>query len=204
MSVPGKMTIRFQRPAMNLIFQSTKPGDPDIYLGGMAAAADITGLKKHGIGAVLNCAVNADVDFVETPYDPEAPSTLNTYGYSPIRYYKLGLVDGPGNPPEMMLAGYYLLCGIVGQSMPNKPSYPNQTRGNVLVNCRAGRSRSIGLLSLYLHLQHTSEFPKIEDALRHVRTAREIRPEEYFDAPNKDMIEAIEAAATMVHRSKST
>jgi hypothetical protein len=197
------MVIKYPRPPMNLIFQGTAEGDPDFYLGGMTAAADIGYLQEHGIGAVLNCAINADIDYVETLYDPKAPAEQNAYGYSPIRYYKLGLVDGPGNPPEMMLAGYYLLCGIVGQSMPDKPSYPNQTRGNILVNCRAGRSRSIGLLSLYLHLQHSARFPNLEDALGHVRAAREIRPDEYFDAPNKDMIEAIETAAVMVRRSVS-
>ena len=189
---------------MNLIFQGPAASDPVFFLGGMAAAADIGYLRKHGVGSVLNCAVNADIDYVETPYDPEAPAHLRAYGYSPIRYYKLGLVDGPGNPPEMMLAGYYLLCGIVGQSMPAKPSYPNQTRGNILVNCRAGRSRSIGLLSLYLHLQHSSQFPRLEDALAHVRAAREIRPDEFFDAPNKDMIAAIKAAAAVVRDSNSS
>ncbi len=195
------MVIKYPRPPMNLILQGTAVGDPDFYLGGMDAAADIGYLQEHGVGTVLNCAINADIDYVETPYDPVARAELNAYGYSPVRYYKLGLVDGPGNPPEMMLAGYYLLCGIVGQSMPNKPSYPNQTRGNILVNCRAGRSRSIGLLSLYLHLQHPGRFPKLEDALGHVRAAREIRKDEFFDAPNKDMIEAIETAAAMVRRT---
>lgn len=197
------MVIKYPRPPMSLVFPSSADGDPDIYVGGMDAAANISYLQAHGVGVVLNCAVNADIDYVVRPYDPEAPADLNAYGYSPIRYYKLGLVDGPGNPPEMMLAGYYLLCGIVGQSMPDKPSYPNQTRGNILVNCRAGRSRSIGLVSLYLHLQHSGLFPNLADALAHVRTAREIRPDEYFDAPNKDMIEAVEVVAAIVHRTTS-
>ena len=204
MSNPGKMVIKYPRPPMSLVFPGSADGDPDIYIGGMDAAANISYLRAHCVGTVLNCAVNADIDYVERPYDPEAPADLNAYGYSPIRYYKLGLVDGPGNPPEMMLSGYFLLCGIVGQSMPDKPSYPNQRRGNILVNCRAGRSRSIGLLSLYLHLQHSGLFPKLDDALAHVRTAREIRPDEYFDAPNKYMIEAVEAAVAIVGRIDSS
>jgi myo-inositol-1(or 4)-monophosphatase len=164
----------------------------------MAAAADLGYLQEHNVGAVLNCAVNADIDYVHQPYDPEAPKKLNTYGYSPIRYYKLGLVDGPGNPPELMLAGYYLLCGIVGQIMPDKASYPNQFRGNILVNCRAGRSRSIGLMSIYLHLRHTDQFPKLEDAISHIQEAREIHPDERFDAPNSDIIDLIETAVTVI------
>ena len=135
MTDPGKMDIEYSRPKMSLVWRSVPPDDPDIFVGGMDAAADVGYLRQHGVGAVLNCAVNADIDYVDTPYDEDAPSTLNRYGYSPIRYYKLGLVDGPGNPPQMMLAGYYLLCGVVAQTMPDKASYPNQIRGNSPVHC---------------------------------------------------------------------
>jgi dual specificity phosphatase 3 len=183
---------------MSLVWPDPSPDAPDIYVGGMQAAADINGLRKHGIGCVLNCAINADIDCVQTPYDPDAPEYLNNYGYAPIRYYKLGLVDGPGNPPEMMLAGYYLLCGITRQTMPDKPSYPNQKRGHVLINCRAGRSRSIIMASLYLHLQKTERFKTLSEALLFVRKAREIRLGEYHDAPNNDMIEAAERAAALI------
>ena len=57
-------------------------------------------LARHGIRAVLNCALNLDVNLVETP----APDSRNQgFGRAGIRYYKLGLIDGPGNPAEMLL-----------------------------------------------------------------------------------------------------
>jgi hypothetical protein len=201
MTGAGKMVIKYPRPPMSLVWRGASPEAPDIYVGGMQAAADIDYLRGHGVGVVLNCSVNADIDYVETPYDPDAPDNLKKYGYSPIRYYKLGLVDGPGNPPEMMLAGYYLLCAITRQIMPEKPSYPNQERGHVLVNCRAGRSRSIILVSLFLHLQQRERFQSLADALFFVRRAREIRPDEFRDAPNQDMIEAAEWVVAEILRN---
>ena len=185
---------------MNMVWQDPASAAPDLYVGGMEAAADINYLTEHGVGSVLNCSINADIDYVDVPYDAEARDDLNRYGYGPIRYYKLGLVDGPGNPPEMLLAGYYLLCGIIGQQMPDRPSYPNRDRGHVLVNCRAGRSRSIILVSLYLHLQHPGRFPNLADALTFVRAAREIRPDEFHEAPNSDLVEAAEWAVVAVDR----
>lgn len=200
----GKMVIRYPRPPMNLVWQSTSPNAPGIFVGGMHAAADIGYLKENGVGTVLNCSVNADIDFVTTPYETESSEALNNFGYSPIRYYKLGLVDGPGNPPEMLMAGYYLLCGIASQSMPEKSSYPNQERGHILVNCRAGRSRSIVLVSMYLHLQKTAKFPTFDDALLFVRKSREIRPAEFHDAPNDHMIStAKQAIARCIQSGRS-
>ena len=200
MSVAGKMNIRYPRAPMNLVWNDPDPAGPDIFVGGMEAAADIDYLTRHGVGSVLNCSVNADIDYVDVPYDANAPERLQRYGYGPIRYYKLGLVDGPGNPPEMLLAGYFLLCGIIDQQMPDRPSYPNRDRGNVLVNCRAGRSRSIALLSLYLCLQHTGQFPDLAAALSFVRDAREIRPDEFHEAPNRDLVDAAEWAVAAVGR----
>jgi hypothetical protein len=185
---------------MSLVWEGRASAAPDIYVGGMEAAADISYLTEHGVGSVLNCSINADIDYVDVPYDAEARDDLNRYGYGPIRYYKLGLVDGPGNPPEMLLAGYYLLCGIIGQQMPDRPSYPNQERGHVLVNCRAGRSRSIILTSLYLHLQFGKRFPHLANALSFVRAAREIRPDEFYEAPNNDLVAAAEWAVAAVGR----
>ena len=70
-----------------------------------------------------------------------------------MRYYKLGLIDGPGNPETMMLAGFYLLRGAFEQQLPEKATYPRRARGNVLVNCRGGRSRSVALVALFLAVE---------------------------------------------------
>ncbi len=44
---------------------------------------------------MFNCAVNLDFNYVgEAQSDPAAGIAS---GFAPIRYYKLGIVDGPGN-----------------------------------------------------------------------------------------------------------
>src|SRR5690606_40603294 len=74
----------------------------------------------------------------------------------------LPIFDGAGNPKTMMLAGYYLLQGAFQQILPEKESYPLRERGNVLVNCRGGRSRSVALVSLFLHHEMPELFPTLE------------------------------------------
>ena len=81
-------------------------------------------------------------------------------GTAPFRVFKLGLVDGE-NPNGMMLGGYYILHGALRQTLPEKQSYPRREHGNVLVHCRGGRSRSIALVALYLHLQDPIRFPEL-------------------------------------------
>lgn len=71
-------------------------------------------------------------------------------------------------------------------------------RGNVLVNCRAGRSRSVILAALLLHLQIPGEFPTLGSAVDHVRVKRELRPDEWHETPKPMLIAAAESAAGWV------
>jgi len=159
----------------------------DLYVGNRQAAADPALLARHGIRAVLNCALNLDVNLVETP----APDSRNQdFGRAELRYYKLGLIDGPGNPPEMLLAGYLQLRGLIRQEMPTKATYPWPSGGHVLVNCRGGRSRSVILVSLFLHLERPATFPTLDVAIAHVRTMRQLDPLEWQSAPKPVLIEA--------------
>lgn len=190
----ARMT-RFKRPNISLIYQNLPVHGVDLYVGGREGASDIALLKAHGISSVLNCAVNLDFNYVEAT---SAEGQGVGYGPALIRYYKLGIVDGPGNPQTMMLAGYFQLRGVFEQILPEKPSYPLRERGNVLVNCRAGRSRSVILVALFLHLHVPEEFPNLDDAINHVRRKRELRPEEWHETPKPMLIAAAERTAQWV------
>ena len=125
---------------------ATGVGDEGVslYIGNSDGARDVATLVQLGITTVINCAVNLDINYVSDPVDP-AQSGKCAVGHAPIRSYKIGLIDGHGNPGRMMLAGYYILDGALKQVMPDRSSYPNRARGHVLVHCRGGRSRSVAL-----------------------------------------------------------
>ena len=149
-------------PQLSLIAQGLEPDGADMFIGG-TAARDIDLLRHHGISTVVNCAVNLDVNYVAAPVEGEADpdsKSQSRAGTGPFRVFKLGLVDGGGNPHGMMLAAYYMLHGALHQTLPEKQSYPRRERGNVLVHCRGGRSRSVALVALYLHLQGPDSVPR--------------------------------------------
>ena len=125
-----------------------------------------------------------------------APDAI--YGIGAVRYYKLGLIDGPGNPETMVLAGFYLLRGAFEQELPDKHTYPRRERGNVLVNCRGGRSRSVALVALFLHVEMPERYPTLESALAHVRTQRDLQPDEWFETPKPTLVEAARRAARWI------
>lgn len=187
-AAPEMPTPRYDRPHISRVYENLPGYGIDLYVGGREGASDIPLLKRHGITTVLNCAVNLDFNYVAEP----APDALNDvdFGHAPIRYYKLGIVDGPGNPQTMMLAGYFQLKGALDQILPEKPSYSVRERGNVLVSCRAGRSRSVILVALFLHLRLPAEFPTLEDAINYVRGKRELRPDEWHETPKPMLIAA--------------
>ena len=187
-------------PSLSLIARGLDPHGADLYIGGTAAARDVDLLRRHDISTVVNTAVNVDVNYVAAPGDGGENGESNAVcraGFAPFRVFKLGLVDGE-NPPGMMLGGYCILHGALRQTMPHKESYPPQARGNVLVHCREGRSRSVALAALYLHLQDPTRFPELEDAVAVVRAKRGLPPEEWFEAPNKEMVDAAAEAARAI------
>ena len=192
-----KKSRHYERPPISLVYENLPGFGVDLYVGGREGASDVPLLRANGISTVLNCAVNLDFNYVAAPDEVSHDSRVG-YGPAPIRYYKLGIVDGPGNPDTMLLAGYYQLLGALEQVLPEKPSYPMRERGNVLVNCRAGRSRSVVLAALLLHLQIPREFPTLSAAIDHIRVKRELRPDEWYETPKPMLIAAAENAAGWV------
>jgi dual specificity phosphatase 3 len=192
----------YPRPAMSLIESNLPRWGIDLYIGGSDGAADPDLLAQNQIKIVLNCAVNLDLDIV-TEAKTDVASHLMTHGAGLVRYYKLGLVDGPGNPEVMMLAGYHLLRSVLDQQFPQKPSYPRREKGNILINCRGGRSRSVALVSLFLHLEFPDQFPSLETAIHHVRLKRELHPDEWDSAPKAVLVQSAQRAADMANVLKA-
>jgi len=187
----------YPRAALHLIARGIGPEGQHLYLGGDEAARDLALLRSLEITAVVNCAVNLDINYVCDPYLPLEGEKL-AGGHGAIRSYKMGLVDGPGNPHHMALAGYYLLDGAFRQQLPDKPSYPSRERGHVLIHCRAGRSRSVAIAALYLHRQQPLQFPTLQTAIDEIRERRELQPEEWFETPKPSLLEAISQANRML------
>lgn len=192
-----RFTRHYERPNISKVYENLPGYGVDLFVGGREGASDVPLLVENGISTVLNCAVNLDFNYVARPDEISHDSRVG-YGAAPIRYYKLGIVDGPGNPETMMLAGFYQLRGALDQILPEKPSYPVRERGNVLVNCRAGRSRSVILAALFLHLHLPAEFPQLSDAINHVRVKRELHPDEWHETPKPMLIAAAERTAGWV------
>jgi hypothetical protein len=190
---------RYDRPRISRILENVVPYGVDIFISGSDGASDVQLLREHGITTVVNCAVNLDFNYVTEPA-VEASESQVGHGWGAVRYYKLGLIDGAGNPETMMLAGFYLLQGAFSQILPEKESYPRREQGNVLVNCRGGRSRSVVLVSLFLHHTMPDLFPTLDEALDHVRIRRELRRDEWFEAPKPMLVVAARRASDWIRR----
>ncbi|WP_417744015.1 dual specificity protein phosphatase family protein [Salipiger sp.] len=187
----------YERPTLSLIADNIGPHGATLYIGGMEGARDMDLLRAHDIRILVNCAVNLDFDLVDRALlAPENGKVAA--GYGALRYYKIGMIDGDGNPSAMMLAGLLILQGALGQTMPARATYPFEDGGNVLVNCRAGRSRSVALVSLLLHVEAPERFPTLDDAVAHVREARALRPDEWFETPKPMLLDAAREAAIWV------
>lgn len=185
------------RAPLHLIHENFLGRGIDLYIGNKQAASDLQLLREHNIGTVFNCAVNLDINLVTT-VDPISKAL--PFGWSPVRYYKLGIVDGPGNPKPMMLAGYYQLRSLIDQQLPKKESYPWQETGNILINCRGGRSRSVTLTALLLHLDEPETYPTLDAAIGHIRVARQLIKEEWPEAPKQVLVDAAHWTVEQVRR----
>lgn len=184
-----------ERPPMSLIVDDLPPFGIKLFVGGAAAAADKSLLERNDIAIVVNCAVNLDIDYTAGVGASDVASPQG-----PVRNYKLGLIDDAGNPDTMLLAGYYLLDGALHQQLPDRYTYPHRRRGNVLLHCRGGRSRSVILAALYIHIQMPDRFPTLDAAIDHLRITRELHPHEWMETPKPMLIEAARHAATWVRR----
>lgn len=187
---------RYARPAISLIEPDFPGWGMDIYIGGSAGATDLALLERHGIKTVINCAINLDIDWVSCS-EPQTGAHQFNHGAGPVRYYKLGLVDGDGNAETMLHAGYHLMRCALRQQIPDKPSYHNRARGNVLVNCRGGRSRSVTLVALFIHLECPQRYPTLASAIAHIRDKRQLHPEEWHEAPKPELVALAQRAIEM-------
>ena len=167
----------------------------DLYVGDKRAASDPELLAQHNIVTMLNCAVNLDINVV-TSADQKGENL--PYGPGFIRYYKLGIIDGPGNPTPMLLAGYYQLAGLLEQNFPTRASYPRREQGNVLILCRGGRSRSVTLAALYLHQIWKERFPTLAEAITFVSEKRGLPEASRPFRPKPVLREAAQWAAEAV------
>ncbi|CUX51658.1 Dual specificity protein phosphatase [Agrobacterium deltaense Zutra 3/1] len=181
-------------PKLSRIYEQHPLYGVDLFISGKEGASDLNLLRQNGITTVVNCAVNLDFNFVEQSQvvsDHEG----SVYGPGEIRYYKIGLIDGSGNPDTQMVAAHYILRAALEQILPDKPSYPRRERGNVLINCRGGRSRSVAVVALFLHLTLPMEFPTLDDAIDFVRLKRELPENEWYKAPKPVLADAARRAA---------
>lgn len=184
-------------PKLSLIYEAHPVYGVDLFISGKEGASDLELLRDRGITTVVNCAVNLDFNYVErSSLMSDHPGSV--YGAGEIRYYKIGLIDGAGNPETQMVAAHYILQAALEQILPDKPSYPRRDRGNVLINCRGGRSRSVAVVSLFLHLSLPLEFPTLQDAITFVRLRRELPVDEYYKAPKPVLAEAAMRAAQWI------
>lgn len=188
---------RYERPALSLIAEKLGEDAVSLFIGGSDAARDLALLRENGITTVINCAVNLDINYVLDPAHPAEPGKCAA-GHGAIRSYKIGLIDDEGNPVRMMLAGYYILDGALTQIMPDRPSYPHRDRGNILVHCRSGRSRSVALTALFLSRQQPHLYKDLDAAVAHIRIARELREDEWFETPKPTLLQAARAASEAI------
>lgn len=153
-----------------------------LFIGNRVAAENPALLQANNITSTMNLAVNIDIAPLSLPDGTR------------VRRTHIGLIDGPGNTPEHLLAAAFAISGIVEQESPGKPHYPAHRRGNLLVHCRGGRSRSATAIALYLHMHHPDRFQTIEAAVDHVRRVRGLDTTQ----PQPAMLEMVRAACGMI------
>jgi myo-inositol-1(or 4)-monophosphatase len=191
------------RPPMTFIVGGLGDGTVDLYIGDQFAASDDTLLKQHNIAMVLNCALNLDINYCDRSIDREPDAKRRSFGpNTAIRAAKVGLIDGPGNHPSMLLAACQVMVGLLNQTLPIKASYPLWQPGNLLVHCRGGRSRSLTVSAIYLHRTFPDRWPTFDAALQYVREQRMIDRDEYDYAPNAGMLELARQALALLESGK--
>lgn len=138
------------------------PGLGALWLGNLPAAEDAAELHQNGITATLNLAINI------------FPGPLALSDGTQVRRYQIGMIDGPGNAPQTLAAAVQLIDGLAAGYTAGKPHYPAHRPGGLLVHCRGGRSRSVTVLALWLHLRRPDAYPDLAAALAHLRALRGI------------------------------
>jgi hypothetical protein len=131
-----------------------------LYVGNQTATCDADTLLALDITSTLNVSLNIVI-----------PPLQLADGIH-VRRANVGLIDGTGNPASYLAAAVLTLHGLLNQASPGKPYYPAHRYGNVLVNCRGGRSRSVTVLALYMHLTAEDQWPTLASTIDHIRALR--------------------------------
>jgi hypothetical protein len=118
---------------------------PQIFIGN---AEDARAAINSDFDATLNLAIDLDIQ-----------DNLDCVVVRRLKRHKVGLVDGPGNPPLRMVAALLLLHTIVESGV------------TVLVHCQAGMSRSVMVVAAYLDMVGASS---LDDALAKIMPLRKV------------------------------
>src|SRR5262245_13277438 len=93
---------------------------PEVAIGNVDDVMDVAGLRAAGVGSVLSLC-----DFPDL-------------AWTGLRWRRIVLRDGPGNPPERLGEARDLLVELVAGAP------------KVLVHCIEGKSRSAAVVALFL------------------------------------------------------
>ncbi|AQZ51653.1 dual specificity protein phosphatase family protein [Martelella mediterranea] len=160
--VPENEAREDDRPLLFPVIDGVGPHAKTLFLGNLAAAEDPDCLLDAGITETLNVSINM------------FPGPLLLPDGTHIRRYQIGMIDGDGNDPHLLAAGVFTIEGLMRGYVPSKPHYPSHRKGNILVHCRGGRSRSVALIALWLSTFARDRFASFESALAHLRQLREL------------------------------
>lgn len=170
---PTNMTSVYAPPSS--IFPPPTGFPPDtaveIFVGDGNSALLVDQLEKYYVWGVLNVAYDLDDQPAADEYnfkllpDPHRPPPASPQGSGlpPLERYKqqfakVGLIDGYGNIPNQMavIAAVYMADQLFtfptdGSDVYVCPPLINQyQRGNLLIHCWSGRSRSVTVAALYI------------------------------------------------------
>lgn len=120
-----------------------------IAVGSRFDAADYPRLREDGMTAVLNVAWDLDIVY---PCPSDEPHMFA------IEYQKVGLIDGPGNLPETLMAAVWMLGQLA------------ERHDRILVHCHAGVSRSATVTALHIATTDGESFLESLNRVRQRRT----------------------------------
>jgi hypothetical protein len=132
-------------------------------------------------------AINSDFDStLNLAIDLDIQDNLDEVVVRRLKRHKVGLVDGPGNPPLRMVAALLLLHTIVESGV------------TVLVHCQAGMSRSVMVVAAYLDMVGASS---LDDALAKIMPLRKV--DQYSVAMYNLAQSAIPVAKSVIEYGKN-
>jgi hypothetical protein len=144
-----------------------------IAIGGRTDAADYQRLRGNGITAVLNVAWDLDIVY---------PSRSVGASVFALEYQKVGLIDGPGNRPETLMAAVWMLGQLA------------ERHDRILVHCHAGVSRSTTVTALHLATTNGESF---RECLNRVRERHPVTN------PHRELIQLAAQVESAFHRLRT-